>query len=113
MATDDEIADLSRRVGALEEKVELEANLRASMDVDLGDAKAFQRAVLAQFNAIGQTLSEHGRMLHGIGRILDRIDTRLAGHHAVLARHDEALARHDGMLREILAAVRPDPQPDP
>jgi ABC-type transporter Mla subunit MlaD len=130
MGTDDDIADLRRRVDALEEHAAL------------ADTKTFQRVVLRQLNAVGQTLSEHSRTLHDITTVLVRMEARLDGHDeafarndAAIARHDEILARHDeafarndaaiarhdgalsrhdgalsrhaGMLADILAAVRP------
>jgi uncharacterized protein (DUF3084 family) len=127
MGTDVDIAHLRRRVDALEERVDLEAELRASVDADLADAKTFQRVVLRQLNSVGQTLSEHGRLLHGMSQVLVRIEGRLDGHDealarhdeaftrndAAIARHDEALSRHDGMLADILAAVRPGDSPAP
>jgi len=78
------VSDLEQRVKAIEDRLSLEAELRASVDSDLSDIAQSQRAAghLIQALAItqsqhGETLAAHSGSLRNAHRKLDLIVTML------------------------------------
>ena len=82
---DDSLAGLARRVTALEERVALEAGLRAALDRDLATLQQGQQSAFMLLQALHVTQGEHTRKL-------DRLESTLALHAGGLAELREGQA---------------------
>ncbi|MGQ0845694.1 MAG: hypothetical protein ACT4QF_16355 [Sporichthyaceae bacterium] len=72
--------DLERRVGALEERLDVTEGLRASQDRDLAALEPRTKAMMRSLQAISLTVSEHGTILREHGERLNRIESTLVRH---------------------------------
>jgi peptidoglycan hydrolase CwlO-like protein len=86
-----DLEDVARRLAALEERVEQEAGLRASLDRDHSALELALRSQGMLLQALAVTQSEHGVKL-------DRLDGKVDALHA-------RIGEVAGMSREILAAL--------
>ena len=73
------IAELTRRLAALEERVHMEAGLRASLDRDYSDVKAALAGHRRVLQAIGTTQGQHTQMLAELAGQLDTITVQVGG----------------------------------
>ena len=68
-----DLNELERRIAAIEERVALEASMRAALDGDLANLDAKVRATHHLVQALSITQSEHTRLLESAHDKLDRI----------------------------------------
>lgn len=102
-----------QRITAIEERLELEAGLRASVDRDLGDMAQTLRGQQSAIQALAITQSQHNEKLdrfeEKLGRQLDRLEEklgrRLDRHEKKLERQEEFLTTAHGKLDRILTML--------
>jgi hypothetical protein len=70
--------DIEARVGTLEATVKTEAQLRATMDFDMGKMQAEFRAQRSMLQALHDTQQDHTRRLTGVEGRLTGVEDRLA-----------------------------------
>lgn len=80
------LEDLERRVGALEDRMDMEEGLRASQDRDVAAVEQRTRAIQQSLQALSITVGEHGSILRQ--------------HGSILRQHGERLERIEGTLDE-------------
>lgn len=85
------LEELDRRLAAVEERLGLEAGLRASQDRDLASLKTELRSANNLLQALALTQSDQTRMLTGL--------------EATGADHGERLGRIDEGMRQIIALL--------
>jgi hypothetical protein len=85
------LEDLEQRLAAVEERLGMEAGLRASQDRDLSSLKAELRSANNLLQALALTQSDQTRMLTGL--------------EATVAEHGERLGRIEDGVRQILALL--------
>lgn len=87
--------NLEERVAALEERMDMEAGLRASADRDLASLTANMRAQTHLLQALAITQSEHGELLRQHGETL-------AEHSAAMARVETGVEQIIGLLDRLI-----------
>lgn len=85
------LEELDRRLAAVEERLGLEAGLRASQDRDLASLKTELRSANNLLQALALTQSDQTRMLTGL--------------EATTADHGERLGRIDDGVRQIIGLL--------
>jgi hypothetical protein len=89
---------IEARVGTLEATVRTEAQLRATMDFDMGKMQAEFRAQRSMLQALHVTQQDHNRRLTGVDGRLMGVDGRLMG-------VEERLRNVEGGLQLVRAGV--------
>ena len=98
---------LRRRVIALEERMHLEAGLRAAQGAELTALGVVQRGLLGTVQAVRETQLEHGVALADQARQLDGIDERLESVDAKVDNVDLHVEELDFKVERILEIVEP------
>ncbi|MFI5493350.1 hypothetical protein [Actinoplanes sp. NPDC051859] len=89
---------LERRIAAIEERLEMEAGLRASGDRDLAGMAQTLRAQQHTIQALAITQSQHNEKLDHHNEKLDQQNERLD-------RHEASLSAAHGKLDQIIALL--------
>lgn len=82
---------IEARVGTLEATVKTEAQLRATMDFDMGKMQAEFRAQRSMLQALHVTQQDHNRRLRGVEGRLTGVEGRLMGVEGRLANVESGL----------------------
>jgi hypothetical protein len=105
---------LRRRVIALEERMHLEAGLRAAQGAELTALGVVQRGLLGTVQAVretqlehGLTLADHGRGLEDVQSRLERADERLESLDAKVDNVDLHVEELDFKVERILEILEP------
>jgi hypothetical protein len=94
------LEELDRRLAAVEERLGLEAGLRASQDRDLASLKTEWRSANNLLQALALTQSDQTRMLTGL-------EATAADHGERLGRIDEGMRQIIGLLDHLIERDRP------
>jgi hypothetical protein len=92
---------IETRVGTLEATVRTEADLRATMDFDMGKMQAEFRAQRSMLQALHVTQQDHNRRLTGVEGRLTGIEGRLTGVEGRLIGVEGRLTGVEGELVNI------------
>jgi chromosome segregation ATPase len=101
-----ELAELRARVSAVESRLDTEASLRAMVDMDLSTISTRLGAQHRLLLALGQTQSDHTRMLREHSGVLAEHSSVLAEHSSMLADHTQRLARIEDRTERVEAGVQ-------
>jgi hypothetical protein len=96
---------IEARVGTLEATVRTEAQLRATMDFDMGKMQAEFRAQRSMLQALHVTQQDHNRRLTGVEGRLMGVEGRLMGVEGRLTGVEERLRNVEGGLQLVRAGV--------
>ena len=92
---------LTRRVIALEERMHLEAGLRAAQGAELTALGVVQRGLLGTVQSLRETQLEHGVTLADVTRRLDGLDERLESLDATVDTVDAKVDNVDLHVEEL------------
>jgi chromosome segregation ATPase len=92
---------IEARVGTVEATVKTEAQLRATMDFDMGEMKAEFRAQRSMLQALHVTQQDHNRRLGGVEGRLTGIEGRLTGVEGRLEGVEGRLTGVEGRLTNV------------
>ena len=94
------------RLTTLEDKVRIQADMRAAMDSDLSDIKLEQRAQRGMLQALGTTQSEHGTDIRVIKADVADIKDRLTGVEGRLTGVEGRLGTVESTLGNVQIGVQ-------
>jgi archaellum component FlaC len=93
--------NIEARVGTLEATVTTEAQLRATMDFDMGKMQSEFRAQRSMLQALHVTQQDHNRRLTGVEGRLTGVEDRLTGVEGRLTGVEDRLTGVEGRLTNI------------
>jgi archaellum component FlaC len=93
--------NIEARVGTLEATVTTEAQLRATMDFDMGKMQSEFRAQRSMLQALHVTQQDHNRRLTGVEDRLTGVEDRLTGVEGRLTGVEDRLTGVEGRLTNI------------
>jgi len=93
------------RLTTLEDKVRIQADMRAAMDSDLSDIKLEQRAQRGMLQALGTTQSEQGADIRVIKDRLTGVEGRLTGVEGRLGTVESTLGNVQIGVQTIIAML--------
>ena len=99
--------NLEGRLAELEDRVQLEAGLRASIDRDLSTIATRQSAANHLLQALAITQAEHTATLSTHSETLGRLTTTVGQHTATLDQHTATLGQHTAKLDQIIGLLEP------
>ena len=97
--------NLEGRLAELEDRVQLEAGLRASIDRDLSTIATRQSAANHLLQALAITQAEHTATLSTQSETLGRLTTTVGEHSALLDQHTATLDQHTATLDQHTAKL--------
>jgi archaellum component FlaC len=93
--------NIEARVGTLEATVTTEAQLRATMDFDMGKMQSEFRAQRSMLQALHVTQQDHNRRLTGVEDRLTGVEDRLTGVEGRLTGVEDRLTGVEGRLTGV------------
>jgi uncharacterized coiled-coil protein SlyX len=99
------VGTLEARASAVEATVTTEAQLRATMDFDMGKMQAEFRAQRSMLQALHVTQQDHNRRLTGVEDRLTGVEGRLTGVEDRLGNIDERLTNVAGGLQLVRVGI--------
>jgi uncharacterized coiled-coil protein SlyX len=99
------VGTLEARAAAVEVTVKTEAQLRATMDFDMGKMQAEFRAQRSMLQALHDTQQDHNRRLTGVDDRLKGVDDRLTGVQDRLTGVDDRLGNVESGLQLVRVGV--------
>jgi hypothetical protein len=93
--------NIEARVGTLEATVTTEAQLRATMDFDMGKMQSEFRAQRSMLQALHVTQQDHNRRLTGVEGRLTGVEDRLTGVEGRLTGVEDRLTGVEGRLTGV------------